>query len=398
METAFKILPKNFLNDWGAFESWESGVSDVPTGWIASTAATYAQDATNKKFGLYGLAITGGSFPFGGVYRTIPEGTDHSGKTISLGIWAKCSASSPYVSFHDGISQTTVHLSTVDAWEELKITKQIDSSNTQLRIDLTVPAGETAYFDGAVLCEGEDLFTQFDSNIDISSFDPALNIRNNEYEIANREGTFIPDYNMGSKRIRVRGNIVGTDTTSCRTHLDDFMKSLLSWQKTDTRDLYLYDDRVLEVFLKTFQWNYVKTLSFVKYNMQFIAPESVSRYIGKQRTSQVISGTVTEFNIPYLGNAESLPQISIIADQGGAITTCTLENLTTRDSFSYIGTVPTGVALNIDCFSPSVKNSSVDKIEDFTGIFWGLVRGTNYLKFSGSNCTIKVDYFDRWIA
>ena len=398
MGTAFKILPQNFLNDWGAFESWESGVADVPTGWLASTAATYAQDSTNKKYGNYGLSILGGSFPFGGVYRTIPDGEDYYGKTFKLGIWAKCSASSPYISLHDGVSQSTQHLSTINAWEELEILKQLDSSNTQIRIDIVVPSGVTAYFDGAVLCEGENLYTTFDNNIDISNWSPALNIKADEYTIANREGSFIPDYDMGSKRIRVRGNVVGSDPTSARTHLDELLKSLMSWQKTETRDLYLYDDRVLEAFLKSFQWDYVKQLEFIKYDMQFVVPLSVSRYIGKSRTSQVIGAVETTFAIPYLGNAESLPQVKFIADQGGDIATCVLENITTHQSFSFAGLVTTNSALDIDCFAPTVENSGIDKIEDFTGEFLGLVRGTNYLKFTGSNCTIKVDYWDRWIS
>jgi phage-related protein len=137
----------------------------------------------------------------------------------------------------------------------------------------------------------------------------------------------------------------------------------------------------------------------IRFNLQFVNADSIIRYFNKYRKRQVISGTVTEFNLSYKGNADTKPIVSFVADQGGAITTCSLENLTTGENFTYTGTVPTNVALDIDCDLGTVKNSSVDKIADFSstaGDFLGLVRGTNYFRFSGSNCIINIDYFERF--
>lgn len=231
----------------------------------------------------------------------------------------------------------------------------------------------------------------------ISNWQPALNMKQDHYEIAQREGSFIPDSHLQSRNIRVTGDVVGSDIASARIHFDTLMKSLLAWQTSEKRSIYLYDDRVSDVFLRSFDWNYKHGLQMIQFNLQLSAPDSTTRYFNKYRKRQVISGTVTEFNLSYGGNAESKPIVSFVANQGAAITTCSLENLTTGQNFSYVGTVPTNVALDIDCENGTVLNSSTDQIANWSGDFLGVVRGTNYFRFSGSNCEIHIDYFERFL-
>lgn len=391
MGKAFKILPYNYLADWGEFESFNG---TFPEGWLASTAGTYASDTTNKKYGNYGLSIVGSCIA--GIYRTIPNGSDYYGKTFKLSFWAKSTSTMPYIQLSDGVTESTCRISTANTWQELTIIKKLDYAATQIRIDLLAGIGSTVYFDSGYLVEGADGFLNLDTNYDVSSWQPQLNLKQDQYEIANREGSFIPEYHLQSRNIKVTGNVVGTDVASCRSNFDTLMKSLLSWQKNEKRNVYLYDDRVLEVYLKSFNWNYVNGLQMIKFDLQFSAPDSTTRYINKFRKRQVIAGTVTEFNLSYNGNAESKPVVRFLADQAAAITTCSLENLTTGENLAYTGTVPQNAALEIDCLEATVKNSSIDKISDFTGDFLGLVRGTNYFRFAGSNCTIMIDYFERW--
>jgi hypothetical protein len=162
--------------------------------------------------------------------------------------------------------------------------------------------------------------------------------------------------------------------------------------------MYLYEDRVLEVFLREFNWDYLNSMKMIRYNLQLTAPETSTRTIGMFRHREVIAASVTEFNLSYAGNEQSKPKVSFIADQGGAISTCNLESLTTGENMVYVGTVPTGVALNVDCDEGTVFASSVDRIANFSGSdFLGVVRGTNYFKFSGSDCTIHIDYFERFL-
>lgn len=393
--SSFKILPKNYLSDWGEFESWALGSPSAPDGWLMATGPIVSQETTNIKFGL-SSALVIGSGALGGIYRTIPDGSDYQGRTFKFGVWAKSASTGPYIELNDGVTARTVHSDGSNAFVFLTTPAlKLDYAATQIRINLMASANATAYFDGAVLCEGEDLFTSFEA---ISEWQPTLNMKQDQYEPPLLDGSLIPDNRLQSRTIRLKGTVAGTDVISARSSFDSLMKSLLSWKSDEKRNLFLYDDRYLEVFMKGFDWSYLNNLMYIGYNAQFVAPRSTTQSIGKIRKRSVISGTVTEFNLTYNGNADTRPLVSFIADQGSAITTCQLENLTTQENIIYSGTVPTSLTLNIDCDSGSVLNNSVNKVSDFgTSDFMKLIRGTNYFRFSGSNCTILIDYFERYL-
>lgn len=395
MGTAFKILPKNYLADWGEFESWQGGTA--PDGWVCASTLLCSSDATNYKFGSNGARLIG-SGATGLIYRTIPNGSDYAGRTFRLSVWGKSSSSSPYIQIDDGVTNKTSPLVTYNAWTEVTTQPfKISASATQLRINLVATVGQTAYFDSAVLVEGEDVFTTLNGNIDVSSYSPSLSLNQDQYQITQREGSYIPETHLGSKSIDISGMVVGSDVASCRTHFDSLIKSLLSWKPEDKRHLYLYDDRVADVFLSNFNWNYMNGLKDIQYTASVSLPDATTRYIGKLRKQTVIAASVTEFALPYNGSAKSLPIVSFIANQGAAITTCVLENLTTGENFSYSGTVPTNVAMDIDCDEGTVYNSSINAISLWSGDFLGLVRGTNNFRFSGTNCTINIDYYERYL-
>jgi phage-related protein len=82
---------------------------------------------------------------------------------------------------------------------------------------------------------------------------------------------------------------------------------------------------------------------------------------------------------------------------GNDITSCLLENLTTGQNLTFTGTVTDGQTLKIDCEEITVLNNAVDQIGSFSGDFLKLAPGANVLKFTGSNCIIKVDWWDRWL-
>jgi hypothetical protein len=399
MGKAFKILPKNYLADWGEFESWSQGTGSAPDGWISASNPTFAdQEATNFKYGKYGVRIVGGAAgtAIAGIYRTVPNGSSYQGRTFSLGFWAKSTSTGPYIELNDGVASKTIHLNGSNAMSFYTTPViKIDYTATQMRVNLFCNTGATAYFDGGVLCEGEDLFTNFDTNIDISDWQPSLSMKQDQYEISQREGSFIPDNHIQGKTIKLSGSVVGTDVVSTRTNFDNLLKSLLAWQTAEKRNLYLYDDRVAEVFFKGFDWKYQNGLQMIRFNLNFSLPDGTTRYLGKFRNRKVISGTITEFNLSYNGNAKALPIVSFVADQGATISTCVFENLTTGENFAYTGTVPSGGALDIDCDLGTVQNSSADSLGNWSGIFLGIVRGTNNLRFSGQNCTINIDYYER---
>lgn len=398
MATFLKISPKNYLGDWGEFESWSQGTSTNPDGWLSTSSPLLAQETSNIKFGSYSARVVG-SGALGGITRTIPDGSSYAGRTFTLGVWAKSASTGPYIQLSDGVALKTVHLDGLNALSFVSTpAMKLDFSATKIQVDFIASTGSTAYFDSAILCEGESLFTSFDTNIDIVSYKPNLNMKQDQYEMSQNEGSFIPDNHIQSKTISFSGQVVGSDSSSTQTNFNSLMKSLLSNRTTEKRDLHLLDGKVVEVFLKSFNHNYVPGVNMIKIDGQFVNPDGTSRFINKYRTRQVISGSVTEFNLTYNGNAETKPLISFIANQGGAITTCTLKNLTTSETIGYTGTVPTNVALDIDCSQGTVFNSSINSIQSFgTSDFIRLVRGTNYFRFSGSNCTINIDYYERFL-
>ena len=397
MAKAFKILPKNYLADWGEFESWAAGASSAPDGWIsASSPFKLAQESTNIKYGLYSAQVVGSTGGVSGIYRTIPDGADYLGRTFTLGVWGKSSSTGPYIELNDGVTSKTLHLDGLNAFAFHTLPPmKLSYTATQIRINLYATTNATAYFDGAVLCEGEDLFTNFDTNIDISEWSPTLGMKQDVYEIAQREGSFIPDNRLQGKTINVKGQVVGSDVNSARTHFDGLMKSLLSHKTTEKRYVYLYDDRVWECFLKSFNHGFKNGLQFIPFSFQLASPDATNRSLSKLRKRQSITGTVTEFSLPYNGSSLSKPVISIIS--GAAMTTCILENLTTGENFAYTGTVPSGVALDVDCDIGTVVNSGLDSLGNWSGDFMGIVRGTNNFRFSGQNCTINIDYYERYL-
>lgn len=399
MGTAFKILPKNYLSDWGEFESWASGASSAPDGWIKGTNANVSRETSNIKFGVYSALISGSSGAIGGLYRTIPNGVDYQGRTFTLGFWGKSASTGPYIELNDGVTSKTVHLNGSNAFVFTTTPPmKIDYNATQITVGLWATVSATAYFDSGVLCEGEDLFTSLsDDNIAVDTFAPNLNFKQDQYEVSQREGSLIPDSHIQGNNIRLRGTVSGTDTTSARTNFDSLLKCLVSWKTTEKRNLFLYDDRLREVYLRNFDWSYIDTLKYIEFNMQLSSPDGCSKSIGRYRSRTVISGTVTEFNLSYNGNFQSKPIFQFIANQSAVISTCLLQNLTTGDNFSYTGTVPTNVSLEIDSFNGTVFNSSVDSTRYFSGDFIALVRGTNYFRFSGSNCQINIDYFENFL-
>jgi len=400
MARSFKILPKNYLEDWGEMEAWAEGTGSAPTGWTRGTNPTVSRESTNFKFGLYSARVIGSSGALGGIYRTIPNGDDYAGRTFRLGVWAKSSSTGPYIEINDGVANVTYHIDGTNAFVfHTTPSIKLDKNATQITVGLWASLNSTCYYDGAVLCEGEDLFTDFaDGKILISDYGPRLDIRADDYEVSQKEGSLVVDTHRTGRPIRIRGTVGGSDVNSTRTHFDNLMKGLMSWRTDEKRTLYLFDDRCQDVFCQGVDSDFVRGANLMNYSVNLLNPDASTRYISKLRSRTVISATVQEFNLTYSGSSESLPVISFIANQGSTITTCQLENMTTGETLAYTGTVPTNVALDIDSALGTVFNSSVNRLSDYgSSDFIKLVRGTNYFRYSGTVCQINIDYFERYL-
>lgn len=399
MAIGIKITPKNLLADWGEFEDWELGASDSPSGWSKTGTPTIAQEATTIKYGAYSLKLVGTNTSQK-LYLAINNGTDYVGRTMKLGIYVKTAGAGVKVSIDDGVSVTDSSAHTGgNTWEQLTVTKQIATNGTEVEIHLNIPNGITAYYDNCILVEGEVLSFEINTvNYTLGSWKDSINIRTSNFDIARKEGIYIPETHLGSKTITIRGDCIGSGAVGCRTNFDTLINILRSWKHDEKRDLYLFDDRVKEVFLEKVSYDPLELVTLRRtYEISFIAENPTWRYINRNRKKEVISSSPTSFNLSYLGNTEDKPIIYFIADQGGDITSCLLENLTTGESVAFTATVSSGNTLKIDCDACEVLNNAVDSISSFSGDFMKLIYGTNYLKFTGSNCTIKVDWYNRWL-
>jgi len=398
MDKALKISPKNLMADWGDFESWQDGDSSTPDGWtLAGTGAAVAKESTNIKFGLYAAKLTYGSAT-AQLYQDLTDYTDYLGATMKAGVWIKTStASIARITIDDGAGTSNSSYHTGGGgWEFLEIERQIDPIATQIRIIVEVTGIGFAYFDGLILAETDILFTDLSDYIE--DWRPDVGLRQPNYIIGRREGLHIPKTILGERDIKIKCSITGSTFTICRTNFDNLMKAIQSWKEDEQKDLYLYDDRVMEVFLSGgVSWEYLASMRMIRFTLTFRAPLPSMRYISKLRKKQVISSSPTSFNLEMNGNLYTRPKVTFIADQGGDISSCALENLTTQENFSFTGTVTSTKSLVVDSNNLTVENDNVDAISSFAGEFIRLIPGTNYLKFTGSLCTIKIDWFDRWI-
>lgn len=398
MNLDFKISSENIILDFGNFEDWENGASSVPTEYtLSGTGAAVARESSIVKFGNYSAKITSGSAA-AELYRDVEGLVSHYiGRKFTYGAWVRCStASKARIQINDGVgtSSSSYHTGSGE-WEFLEVTRDLDGSATRLRIINAVAATLiVAYFDGSILCEGDTLFTELsDDDIMLSACKATNSFAIDEAQIPKRPGKIIFNQILLSKKFNLSGTVVGSTSTLARTNLDTLKRALFKGKK----DLYLNDDRVLKVYLDRFKDDMQAAGKFFKFSLSFRLDDNpVSMYFNKTRVVQAITSSPTSFDVANGGNIETQPIIRFIAG-GTDITTITFENLTNGEVFSYTGTVTAGDELVIDTSEQTVENDGVDDLANWSnGDFLKLELGTNKFKYTGSNCTIKVDFFARY--
>lgn len=397
---AMKISPENLLGDWGYVEDWSNGNTSAPGDWaMVGTAGSVARETSSIKFGLYSMKITAGATGTYAAELSLSNYGDYAGLTITFGMWVLCSsASKARIYIDDGVTPVYSSYHTGDGtWQFLTVTIQVSSSNTKLTFGAQMTNnGIVGYFDGGTAVQGELLYTALqDTNIYAREVDlqPAIKVGVSQFDLARREGVFVSNVKFQNRDIKMTVQLWDTSLAAARAWYDSIVKAFLEGKK----DLYIADDRLMKV--------YCNAISRIRYNADFqmatidasfLAPMPYEQYVGRLRTKQAISASPTAFSVPYLGSFKSRPVIQVVAG-GSSITQCVLQNLTTGQTMAFTGTIAANKTLVIDCEAQTVLNDSVDAIANFTGSFLMLVPGTNYLVFTGSNGTIKVDYFNRWL-
>lgn len=394
MNALVSISPRNLL-EWSTMEDWVSGTTSAPTEHtLSGTGATIARESTIVKRGTYSAGVTrvGNDAT---LYHDLTSYASYLGRKMTFGCWVYATvASRARISINDGSTTTNSSYHTGDStWQFLTVTADMSTTATRIRCGMEVNTGNTtAYFDGGILVEGSTTFTDLSSYLE--DWKPAKKYRMAKFVIARRPGVITPTTEHDSVSFSMAGKVYGTTPTAARTSFDAMLQAI----NTGEKDLYLYDDRFIRAFLESEDHEYIAALRAMKFSIKFFAQDPFHRALQKLRNQQSISASPTTFTLTNNGSAYTKPLIKFVAG-GSDITSLTIENLTTGQTWSWTGTVTAGNTLEVDFEAATVLNNSVDSIQYSVGDFpqFRIDPGANQIKFTGSNCTIKIDYFERYL-
>lgn len=404
MNKDIKISPINLLEEWGNFEDWENGASAAPTEFsLSGTGAAVARESSIIKNGSYSAKITYGSADAQLLYDH-PLFQSYQGRKMKLGFWVYTAvANQARVKIDDGVgsSQSDYHTGG-GGWEFLTVEHDMDAAATRLRVICFVDIAGVAYFDGGILCEGNLLFTDLSDagTYYIHEFPRRKPIRQADFDPSRRHGGILGQPKHDMHRLKISGIVSGTTAAIARANYDQLLRVVMGIQDNRVdrglRDLYFWDDRLLRGQPKNWSDNAIAAMRKIDFDFDFEMESPFEQAINRTRHTQVISSSPTAFDLTPLGSTFTKPKL-IFSATAGDITSLTLENLTTGESVSYTGTVTSGDNLVIDCQEETVFNDGVDDIANHINDFLSLQPMTNKLKFTGSNCTIKLDWFNRYL-
>ncbi len=394
MNALLNISPKNLL-EWSSMEDWSLGTSLAPTDHtLTGASATVVRESTIIKRGTYSAAVTR-SGADAVLYSDYSGYLNYLGRTMTYGAWVYATvASRARLQIGDAVGTTNSSYHTGDStWQFLTVTRQIDSAATRIRCGLEVNTGNTtAYVDGEILVEGYSIFTDLSGYLE--DWKPGKKYRMAKFIVARRPGQIIPYCEHGEKTIAMNGKVYGSTATIARTSFDAMLQAI----GTDEKDIYLYDDRFSRVFLDSHDHDYIAALRCMKFNLKFTMQNPFEYSTQRYRNLQTISASPTTFTVTSNGNVYTKPKISFVTN-GSNITSLTIENLTTGQTWSWSGTVVNGNTMIVDFDLVTVANNGVDAVQYSIGDFpqFRVNSGDNQFKFTGSNCKIYVDYYDRWL-
>lgn len=394
MNTLVSISPRNLL-EWGCMEDWTAGTTVAPSEHTLSGAgATIARQSTIVKRNTYSAGVTrvGADAT---LYHDLPLYASYLGRKMTFGCWVYATvASRARISLNDATTTTSSSYHTGDStWQYLTVTADISTTATRIRVGMEVNTGNTtAYFDGGILVEGATTFTDLSAYLE--DWKPSKKYRMAKFVIARRPGVITPTSEHDSKTYALSGKVYGTTPTTARTAFDAVLQAVNDGEK----DLFLYDDRLVRVYLDSQDHEYIAALRVMKFSLRFNAQDPFYRATQKLRSQQTISSSPTTWTLTYNGTAVSKPLIKFIAG-GSDITSLTIENLTTGQVWSWIGTVTAGNTLEVDFDNVTILNNSVDSVQYSVGDFpqFKLIPGANQIKFTGSLCTVKIDYVEKFL-
>lgn len=134
----------------GNFEIWSGGGASPPDDWtLEGAGASVAQDAVNKKFGSYGMALTRAGNDADLVFDISPFSA-YEGYELMFGIWLKSSDVNAEIEIDDGTPSSVSHSGSGD-FEFITISKFIEVAAPSLELRVkNITGDKTIYADGAL--------------------------------------------------------------------------------------------------------------------------------------------------------------------------------------------------------------------------------------------------------
>jgi hypothetical protein len=231
----------------------------------------------------------------------------------------------------------------------------------------------------------------------VEAFGSSLPSRLNAQAIERRHGVYLADVPvLDGCTLRMKGLVIGSSVDDARSKLQA-IASIVHY--SGEQKFYYWSDRFWVVTKS--QWNYEPLPGSVgtcyAFNLELICADP---YLYEDLTKsdiQVPNGSDTPFSVVNDGSMDQYARFTLTADQGSAITTVSIQNVTTGKTFGYGGTVAMGNALIIDPSLWTVTNNAVEDLTNVSGtIQIYLAPGTNSLIFVGSACTLLTEWRNRW--
>jgi len=217
-----------------------------------------------------------------------------------------------------------------------------------------------------------------------------------ENDIPRRHGSVIQAPYLGSRKIRIKGTLHSSSSTTTQTQLMAMQAALLAGEKA----LQYRSDRYINCRLKNLKPSYPQGLDMavIAIDISLIAgvPFFYSAGASYSDTQTPSAGVTISFGIGNGGNVFSEPIFSICATGGTISDNIWLKNVTNSKILQFRGTVPNGATIVIDTDLLTVLNNGADGLSNFEGDFITLEAGTNTMQFVGAACRVKTEYKYRW--
>ena len=218
--------------------------------------------------------------------------------------------------------------------------------------------------------------------------------------IPRRHGALVTEEPViGPRRFSLTGMIVQATAALCESRYSTLAKQMnISGQP---KRLRCNSARYISCYKKDLNPRPVEGVGLVamRYVIDFFAADPFWYSTSATSVDQVASYGVTAWTHTNSGDAMVWTTITILADQGGAVTApFSLANSTTGQTFTYNGTIASGQSLVINCANFSVANNGTSDLTNSSGSLIQLDSGGNSMVFTGVAATVRIAYTQRFFG